>query len=399
MAGRSGVALLDVDDAADPADVVDALGALVAGDARAALRRLATFAGGSASGRAVAEGGVQEVVEHAGSECGVRLRYEAGAAGVGSPVVVDGVRRGAVRALDPGDAGIVAARLAAGAAADLLARLDRVVLAPMRTTSAALTQLLLCAPANVPVVAARAGEAGLAVDGWHCAARIAAEGGGPGEGLPDLERDVLALVADRVGRGDRAAWSVARPDDTVVLVRTSRRDSRREAPRLVAAWVTDLAESLRTARPGLRLRVGVATAHEGANGVRVSADESRAALAAARLGDDAVNVATFDGLGTRRMLAEWLVTETAREAVRDLLAPLDALGPEKSVTAVRTLHAYLDERGSLQRAAARLHVHRNAVVYRIEGIRAALGLDLADPDIRFALQLACRGRLMVAGDE
>jgi sugar diacid utilization regulator len=342
---------------------------------------------------------VHDVVERAGSACGVRLRYEAGAGGDGAPVVVDGVRRGVVRALDPGDVGIVAARLAADATAELLGRLDRVVLAPMRTTSAALTQLLLCAPANVPVVAARARDAGLAVDGWHCAARIAAEGDGRGRGLPDLERDVLALVADRAGRGDRASWSVARPDDTVVLVRTSRRESRSEAPRLVAAWVTDLAESLRTTRPGLRLRVGVATTHEGANGVRVSAEESRTALAAARLGEDAVNVATFDGLGARRMLAEWLVTETAREAVRDLLAPLDALGPDKSLTAVRTLHAYLDERGSLQRAAARLHVHRNAVVYRIDGIKEALGLDLADPDIRFALQLACRGRLMVTGDQ
>jgi len=33
-----------------------------------------------------------------------------------------------------------------------------------------------------------------------------------------------------------------------------------------------------------------------------------------------------------------------------------------------------------------------------EGIKAALGLDLADPDIRFALQFACRARLLTAGD-
>ena len=97
------------------------------------------------------------------------------------------------------------------------------------------------------------------------------------------------------------------------------------------------------------------------------------------------------------MLAEWLVTDTARETVRDLLAPLDALGPGKATIAVETLHAYLDEHGSLQRAAARLHVHRNAVVYRLEGIKTALDVDLTDPDNWFALQLACRARLMTTG--
>ena len=90
------------------------------------------------------------------------------------------------------------------------------------------------------------------------------------------------------------------------------------------------------------------------------------------------------------MLAEWLVTDTARDTVSDLLAPLDALGVEKSRVAVETLHAYLDERGSLQRAAARLNLHRNAVVYRMAQISETLPNDLTDPNERFALQLACR---------
>lgn len=96
------------------------------------------------------------------------------------------------------------------------------------------------------------------------------------------------------------------------------------------------------------------------------------------------------------MLAEWLTTDAARDAVRHLLAPLDALGTAKSATAVATLHAYLDEQGSLVRAAKRLHIHRNAVVYRLERI-TALGLDLTDADNRFALQMACRARLLSSG--
>ena len=141
----------------------------------------------------------------------------------------------------------------------------------------------------------------------------------------------------------------------------------------------------------------MATPHEGAAGLRASAEEARTALASARLLDEPVSIATFDSLGLRRMLAEWLVTDTARDTVSDLLAPLDALGPEKAAIAIETLHAYLDERGSLQRAAARLNLHRNAVVYRMAQISETLPNDLKDPNERFALQLACRARLMTLG--
>ena len=62
---------------------------------------------------------------------------------------------------------------------------------------------------------------------------------------------------------------------------------------------------------------------------------------------------------------------------------------------MRTLSIYLDERGSLARAAERLHLHRNAVAYRMRQIRERLaGVDLDDPDRRLELQLACRAWLL-----
>jgi DNA-binding PucR family transcriptional regulator len=103
----------------------------------------------------------------------------------------------------------------------------------------------------------------------------------------------------------------------------------------------------------------------------------------------------IDAVGLPPMLVDWLGSRAAQLSTQRLLAPFDALDPERAQAAVRTLSAYLDERGSLARAAERLHLHRNAVAYRMRQIRERLaGVDLDDPDRRLELQLACRAWLL-----
>ena len=57
---------------------------------------------------------------------------------------------------------------------------------------------------------------------------------------------------------------------------------------------------------------------------------------------------------------------------------------------VKTLAAYLDSESSLADTAAILGIHRNTVSARIARIVSLLGVDLAVPDDRLALHLACR---------
>ena len=268
LAVRAGVALIDVDDDADPADLVDTLGTLVAGDSRSAVRKLAT----AASQAANYDSDPHEVVQRIGDTCGVRLEYDAAATEGGAAITVEGTQRGIVRAIDRGDIATIAARLAAVVVAETVGRRERLVLSPMRTASAALGQLLTCSQANLAIVAERAAEAGLVVSGWHCAARIAVDHPHSNDvraELPLLEQEVLALVADRAGI-DRAMWTVSRPDDSVVLVRTTRNDSHRDGSRLVQAWLQQVGIILRDGHPGLRFRIGIATPHEGASGLRLS---------------------------------------------------------------------------------------------------------------------------------
>lgn len=57
---------------------------------------------------------------------------------------------------------------------------------------------------------------------------------------------------------------------------------------------------------------------------------------------------------------------------------------------VRTLAAYLDTGGDVQRAADRLVLHPNTLRYRLKRVRERHGVDLDDPDTRLLLALAVR---------
>ncbi|WP_428831231.1 helix-turn-helix domain-containing protein [Actinomadura chokoriensis] len=87
-----------------------------------------------------------------------------------------------------------------------------------------------------------------------------------------------------------------------------------------------------------------------------------------------------------------------------LFDTLDRLGPVQAATAIGTLGAHLDARGSLKDAAARLRLHPNTVNYRIRSIvvtellaplRAPLGSRPAREGscMRFSLRGGVNGRV------
>lgn len=392
LARRGRVALLEVDQSADPMQVVHRLGAAVSGDAAAALVRLAT----AAAYRPGPTANMSTMLSELSELCGMELRHAE--TDLGAPVLVDGRAAGSIVSPDIGDAPQLACHIAAAIVSRVLSDRDRDIMGPLRSSAAALAQVVLCAPSLLGQVAERAVEAGLPVHGWHCAVRLALEAPDDTEDatLVRVGQDLAALIARRQ-RDHRAVWTIARPDASLLLVRTTRTDPGRASEQQIRRAVGDWLAELSGDHPARHFRIGIGAAHDGATGLRTSAEEAGIALASAKFAGGLSSIATFDSLGLRRILAEWLVTDTARETVKDLLAPLDELGPEKAAVAIETLHAYLDERGSLQNAAKRLNVHRNAVVYRMSQISARLPHDLADPDQRFALQLACRARLMSAG--
>jgi hypothetical protein len=108
---------------------------------------------------------------------------------------------------------------------------------------------------------------------------------------------------------------------------------------------------------------------------------------------EALSIVSHAAPGEIRRYEEMLVLrvlngdQTAREAFLDqLLGPAQrAKGGATLVTSLLTLAEFGFHR---RRAAAALHVHPNTLRYRLERAGDLLHLDLADPEVRFQLQLA-----------
>ncbi len=384
LAGRAGLALLAVPEDCEVADVVLHLDQVIRGGAadalaraQAALALLPTF-----------EGTAQDLLDAVGAALGRTLELvEEG----GEPIWVAGRWQGGVSGPPDDAVRLVLPALAAALGRLRAAALERAT-APGQTRSDVLTELVVAERVQAGQLADRARVLGLAVDEVHTVvwATIAGTASVDPAELAERRRlfDTISLHVHAAPHGSGEAWNVARLADDVVLAGTGRTEVREAAARQM---ITSIRGAVAEEHPGVRLCFGIGSAQRGIDGLRQSAMEARAAAAiAARSGDP---IRAFDATGINRILAGIAGSPLSRRVVDDLLAPLDRLGPDRSAEAIRTLCVYLDSRGSLKAAAARLALHPNAVHYRIRKITERLGADLADPDTGFALHLACRVRL------
>ena len=90
-----------------------------------------------------------------------------------------------------------------------------------------------------------------------------------------------------------------------------------------------------------------------------------------------------------RLLASVASLPDGQRQARALLAPILVGSPERQRERLATLAAVVGS-ASLGDAAARLGVHRNTIAYRVTRLEQLGPWDLADPDTRFALELATR---------
>ena len=101
-------------------------------------------------------------------------------------------------------------------------------------------------------------------------------------------------------------------------------------------------------------------------------------------------VTYFGDLGLYKLLTSLSQSAEAARHFRKTIQPLLEHDQRRGSELVDTLAAFFHCHGNLSQTAARLHIHRNTLAYRLEQIASITQLDLNDPDARFALQLALK---------
>ena len=136
-------------------------------------------------------------------------------------------------------------------------------------------------------------------------------------------------------------------------------------------------------------QVAIGRPYGGPGGLVRSYTEARESLELARrlgLGDRQVS---FEALLPYRILD--LDPVTVAEMVHSVLGPLNrARGGAQAM--IDTLEAYFAESSNITATARHLYLSPRAVVYRLERIAALTGHAVDQPDSRFVLELAVRGR-------
>jgi sugar diacid utilization regulator len=267
--------------------------------------------------------------------------------------------------------------------------------APRQTSGELIAQLIVAESSRLDSLANRGYQLGVPLQLVHGVAWLTfTHVESATENPPKALQSALELFALELFDQRPELWHTAFVNDDAFVVMTEEPGAGDHQRRLreVGAAIADQAQVLGAGAWDVTL--GLGTPQPGPEGLRRSAAEARVAAESAVSSGRTGHIAVTDVTGLRRVLLDFYASPVSRELLSDILSPLDAQGTAKARTAVRTLLAYLGNRNSPTKAAAELALHPNAVTYRIKNIEAALQLDLHDPDTRFAVELACRVRLI-----
>nr|WP_052478952.1 helix-turn-helix domain-containing protein [Kibdelosporangium sp. MJ126-NF4]CEL21473.1 Regulator of polyketide synthase expression-like [Kibdelosporangium sp. MJ126-NF4]CTQ95960.1 Regulator of polyketide synthase expression-like [Kibdelosporangium sp. MJ126-NF4] len=404
IANRHAMSLLLAPASLEPTRLVVTVSEALAGDATAALARIDAARRLIASAETRTHDRKASILLAASDALGVPVTARQPTHGEpAAPVLVDGsVDTFVATEVSPDARGawVVAARAVATLTADAYARViadeRRTELAPLADRGRLLGELLLAPDSERVQLVSHARTVGLPVDGWHQVLRFELSSSlDAGTAISADQVDAISVAMLHAVRAEiDAKWHSTRIGGEPLLVHSVDTDPGPAAGRIARAAATTALGAARKRFPGIVVRCGIGAVHRQAEGLRTSATDAKAALAVTRQAKPQRDVVAIDALGLNRMLVEWYASDNTRASVDDLLAPLVDLGPTASEEAIRTLQAYLDHQNSPARAAEVLRVHRQTVHYRLNKITRQLGVDLADPEQRLALQLACRAWLM-----
>ncbi len=202
-------------------------------------------------------------------------------------------------------------------------------------------------------------------------------------GIPEWPAPLLRAIGEH-----KLHLPLSRRDDGILLFwptdnPKSGRDHKAIAAELVGRFQGSYARS--------RVLIGIGRPAPSPAGWLASQQQARESW---RLGKEwkGTPVTYFGDLGLYQLLTALGTNPEAARFYRKTLGKLVAYDREKNAELVDTLEGFFECHGNLSQTAARLHIHRNTLAYRLEQISNIAQLDLDDPDARFSLQLALKLR-------
>ena len=205
------------------------------------------------------------------------------------------------------------------------------------------------------------------------------------QAIQELKRRFLQVVADTARRSLPGDHVVApRSDSVIVLAEVpdpapAPPDTAypRPLPPPLRAALAELATTVKeaTARvlPGLTVSAGIGLLCNSASQIAESFRAACDALTVARAVQGSNCIAFYQDLGIYRLLLKMDTGELER-FVAEEIGPLVDYDRRRGSQLVRTLEVFLDSGCCLERAAARLYVHRNSLKYRLRRIKELLRL-------------------------
>lgn len=380
------------------ADLAKAIDRVISGGASEAMMRASHAIEKATEAASAPDSTVDGILAAAGGALGTALSLVEDPAvswSSGDAVCIGEVPIGRVVAAEADAAASVALPVIASLLSRVAQRQSRDRYAPTQSRGDLLVELVLAESTRVEGFVGQAARLGLPLQLSHVVAWLSpTHAADPVARAPRTVQPALELFTLQLVEAREEMWHVAFLQDDMMLVCTEEHgagDHQRRV-REVAVRVQEQARTL--AGEGWAYTLGLGTPQLGALGLRQSAAEARiaaeSAIAAGRLG----GVELTDVTGLRRVLLDVYASPISRGLLHDILRPLDDLGPERALTSVRTLLSYLSHEGSLVHTGRDLMLHPNGVGYRMRRIRELLDIDLEDPDVRFAVELACRVRLL-----
>jgi hypothetical protein len=225
--------------------------------------------------------------------------------------------------------------------------------------------------------------------GWLVACLIPMRPENHGSTISAAAEWTVRVAVDRVRRATgRELFAIRYGSDLAVVFQLAKQDN-------VATSIADLhsiVDALETYR-GETYSCGLGSTATDSSGILLSASQARAGAYAAReRRSSEIVVSRVDTLDV--LLTQAFNSSFARDAIAAILAPFEGLPSPTRATMIETLAAYFDHQGSNARAAAQMHLHPNAVAYRVKKALLHVPLARTDPNYRLALHIACRLELL-----